>query len=329
MAQCNRFEDNRIQHSTSSKRHARTIFGDFLENNLGTATGKFVRSRGQKWLISESWCLCWVICISPTAKTTFRRFSRTCWFVLQCVGRVSTLLTLCHLQVPGKMQHVLCTGNVCSKSMDDYLRTLANSVHVVKGDMDNASGVHAYFLMFPRSRLYFCTQACKTCQNRRLSRLAISPLVSATVTRCVCLCVSGAAMCVCVVRLFAPLPRSGVTRCSPVRPFMHDQVVPWGDPESLANLQRTLDVDILVTGHTHKNEVIHCVRACVCGLRVCVLSVHSLELLPSDICGNYPLLALVRSSIQVYEYEGRYIVNPGSITGSYSAHTTYVFLCHD
>lgn len=66
-------------------------------------------------------------------------------------------------QVPGKMQHILCTGNecrgsvfdvyfgfastttgnVCSKSMDDYLRTLANSVHVVRGDMDNASGLRS------------------------------------------------------------------------------------------------------------------------------------------------------------------------------------------
>ena len=33
------------------------------------------------------------------------------------------------------------------------------------------------------------------------------------------------------------------------------QVVPWGDPESLANLQRQLDVDILISGHTHKHEV--------------------------------------------------------------------------
>ena len=32
------------------------------------------------------------------------------------------------------------------------------------------------------------------------------------------------------------------------------QVVPWGDRESLAMLQRKLDVDILVTGHTHKFE---------------------------------------------------------------------------
>lgn len=43
-------------------------------------------------------------------------------------------------QVPGKMQHVLCTGNVCSKSTEEYLRTLANSVHIVRGDMDVQTG---------------------------------------------------------------------------------------------------------------------------------------------------------------------------------------------
>lgn len=32
------------------------------------------------------------------------------------------------------------------------------------------------------------------------------------------------------------------------------QAVPWGDRESLAILQRQLDVDILITGHTHKFE---------------------------------------------------------------------------
>jgi predicted phosphodiesterase len=34
------------------------------------------------------------------------------------------------------------------------------------------------------------------------------------------------------------------------------QVVPWGDLESLAMLQRQLDVDILITGHTHKFEAV-------------------------------------------------------------------------
>jgi vacuolar protein sorting-associated protein 29 len=33
------------------------------------------------------------------------------------------------------------------------------------------------------------------------------------------------------------------------------QVVPWGDKEALATLQRRLDADILVTGHTHAFEV--------------------------------------------------------------------------
>ena len=37
------------------------------------------------------------------------------------------------------MQHVLCTGNVCSKVMDDYLHTLAGSVHIVRGDVDSSS----------------------------------------------------------------------------------------------------------------------------------------------------------------------------------------------
>ncbi len=62
-------------------------------------------------------------------------------------------------------------------------------------------------------------------------------------------------------------------------PLPRPQVVPWGDPESLANLQRQLDVDILITGHTHKHEV--------------------------------------------FEYEKKYIINPGSATGAYSSFTRY------
>jgi vacuolar protein sorting-associated protein 29 len=58
------------------------------------------------------------------------------------------------------------------------------------------------------------------------------------------------------------------------------QIVPWGDAHSLAMIQRQMDVDILITGHTHKNEV--------------------------------------------NEYEGKWFINPGSITGSYSTLTTDV-----
>jgi vacuolar protein sorting-associated protein 29 len=51
------------------------------------------------------------------------------------------------------------------------------------------------------------------------------------------------------------------------------QIVPWGDAHSLAMVQRQLDVDILITGNTHRNEV--------------------------------------------NEYEGKWFINPGSITGAY------------
>ena len=34
------------------------------------------------------------------------------------------------------------------------------------------------------------------------------------------------------------------------------QVVPWGDLEALAAVQRQLDVDILISGHTHQNAIV-------------------------------------------------------------------------
>ncbi|RWS28960.1 Vacuolar protein sorting-associated protein 29-like protein, partial [Leptotrombidium deliense] len=40
------------------------------------------------------------------------------------------------LLVPGRIQHILCTGNLCTKESFDYLKTLASDVHVVKGDFD-------------------------------------------------------------------------------------------------------------------------------------------------------------------------------------------------
>ena len=53
------------------------------------------------------------------------------------------------------------------------------------------------------------------------------------------------------------------------------QIVPWGDLESLALVCRQLDVDILISGHTHKFEA--------------------------------------------YEHEGRFFINPGSVTGAWNA----------
>jgi len=40
------------------------------------------------------------------------------------------------LLVPGKIQHILCTGNLCTRDSYDYLKSLASDVHVVRGDFD-------------------------------------------------------------------------------------------------------------------------------------------------------------------------------------------------
>ena len=56
--------------------------------------------------------------------------------------------------------------------------------------------------------------------------------------------------------------------------------MPWGDTESLAMVQRQLDVDILISGHTHRFDA--------------------------------------------FEHENKFYINPGSITGAYSALDRYV-----
>ena len=43
------------------------------------------------------------------------------------------------LLVPGRIQHILCTGNLCNKETLDYLKSLANDVHVVRGDFDDVN----------------------------------------------------------------------------------------------------------------------------------------------------------------------------------------------
>lgn len=43
------------------------------------------------------------------------------------------------LLVPGKIQVVLCTGNLCTNETHRFLKSLAHEVHVVQGDADEDS----------------------------------------------------------------------------------------------------------------------------------------------------------------------------------------------
>jgi vacuolar protein sorting-associated protein 29 len=97
--------------------------------------------------------------------------------------------------VPGKMQHVICTGNLNAEQYEE-LRELAPNLHVVQGDMDNfTDNPH-----FPETRVV-------------------------------------------QVGMF----RIGVVH--------GHQVIPWKSQSALARWRRKLNCDVLISGHTHQNEV--------------------------------------------------------------------------
>ncbi|KAF8578477.1 Metallo-dependent phosphatase [Ramaria rubella] len=98
------------------------------------------------------------------------------------------------LLVPGKIQQIICTGNVCDKETYEYLRTVAADVNVVRGDYDEDP-------KYPLSQT-----------------LTHTPI------------------------------RIGVIH--------GQQCVPTGDIDSLSSIARQMDVDVLVSGGTHKFEAI-------------------------------------------------------------------------
>jgi vacuolar protein sorting-associated protein 29 len=50
-------------------------------------------------------------------------------------GLTPCALVLC-LSQQSKVSQVLCTGNLCMKSTEDYIRSLAYNAHIVRGDLD-------------------------------------------------------------------------------------------------------------------------------------------------------------------------------------------------
>ena len=93
---------------------------------------------------------------------------------------------------PNKVQHVLCLGNVGNRETLDWLKSLSNDFHNVKGDLDEGD--------IPEKKLV------------QIGDFSIG--------------------------------------------LIHGhQVFPWGDLESLANVQRSLGCDILISGHTHKTDL--------------------------------------------------------------------------
>jgi vacuolar protein sorting-associated protein 29 len=97
------------------------------------------------------------------------------------------------LLVPNKMQHVMCTGNLCTKEMLDYLKSLSCDVHTVRGDFDDG-------VSFPDAKVI------------SVGRFRIG--------------------------------------------LIHGhQFIPWGDLKAMELSARQMNVDVLVSGHTHNCKV--------------------------------------------------------------------------
>jgi vacuolar protein sorting-associated protein 29 len=52
------------------------------------------------------------------------------------------------LFVPGKIQQILCTGNLTDTATYDYLKTIASDVHVVRGDFDEVRQFNATYCLY-------------------------------------------------------------------------------------------------------------------------------------------------------------------------------------
>jgi len=94
---------------------------------------------------------------------------------------------------PGKIHQILCTGNLCSKSLQDFLKGICTDIKLVQGDFDDFEAPDHIVTQIGDFQIGLCHG---------------------------------------------------------------HQVVPWGDKEALAILQRQLGVDILVAGHTHEFKAV-------------------------------------------------------------------------
>lgn len=83
------------------------------------------------------------------------------------------------------------------------------------------------------------------------------------------------------------------------------QIVPWGDKEAIGMLQRQLDVDVCITGHTHKMSVDTHEGTLLINPGSATGAYSGLL---SDVVPSFCLLDVDESKLTVYSYE----LHPGS-----------------
>lgn len=112
----------------------------------------------------------------------------------------------------------MCTGNVCDRETWEYLRGVAPDLRGVRGDYDEASLLH---------------------ETQGVQLPAFPGSYTHTLSQ------------------NPALPPSLVLQHGPLRiGVLHGhQVVPLGDNEALSAVARKMDVDVLISGGTHRQAV--------------------------------------------------------------------------
>eukprot|EP01083_Nonionella_stella_P017076 47706_1 len=142
-----------------------------------------------------------------------------------------------NLLAPGKIHHVLCTGNVGSKKAMESLQRIAPNLHIVRGDFD---------------------------KDNKLPDMKVVQIGHFKIG------------------------------------LIHGhQIVPWGDTESLASLQRQLDVDILISGHTHQMHVSTVDGRCLINPGS---ATGAYSCISSDVAPSFILLTLQGNNSSIYVY---------------------------
>ena len=174
--------------------------------------------------------------------------------------------------VPNKMQHVLCTGNLTSREQVDYLRSLAPKVHIVRGDFDDDGA-------WPLCMFIYCLWLVMGC----VGRVAPPPTPSQPAET---------------------LPESKVVTIGSYKlGLMHGhQVAPVGEPEALAAVQRQLDVDVLVTGHTHHHSVVEFEGKCYLNPGS-ITGAFSPTAAVGEVTPSFMLMNVTDAKIEFYLYE--------------------------
>ena len=150
--------------------------------------------------------------------------------------------------VPGKMQHVLCTGNLGCPEEYDRLRKLvggsASNVHCVAGEYDFAS-------TFPPHGFGFGAGGGGGDGGNNTS----SETAAAA---------GGGGMGEYASSFLPSFPETKVVNLGEFRVGIigGHQVVPWGDLSALAMIRRRLDVDVLVCGRRRKEGIVEYEGAC-------------------------------------------------------------------